>query len=303
MTQKKSKEAPMVDVVQIYKAILAEKPDISFPVASVKALIVAAQTQKASTMSEFMTNLKVAVEALTMAPPRSFSVQAGCECFLKFLNDTSHDVTDLDQCKEKVVMIGETFVNTASDYKDRIAEIGHHFIKEDMTILVHSYSRVVMQLLKKAASVTRRFTVLVTESRPAQSGAKDELTALGVAAQLIPDSAVGFYMERVDMVFVGAEGVAENGGLINQLGTYQIAIVARMANKPFYAVTESYKFVREFPLTQRDLLQAFENTDESEANVDYTPPQLVSSFITNLGVLTPSAVVHMGFETISLSHQ
>lgn len=49
---------------------------------------------------------------------------------------------------------------------------------------------------------------------------------------------VGF---RVDMVLVGAEGVVENGGVINKLGTYQIAICARAHNVPVYVAAESYK--------------------------------------------------------------
>ncbi|KAI8853134.1 hypothetical protein BC829DRAFT_430128 [Chytridium lagenaria] len=218
-----------MDVLSTFKGMIAENPDLSLPIAAVKALVVTVKDQKASTMSEFMKNLKTAVETLIMAPPRSFAIQAGCEFFLKFLNDTSHDVTDLEVCKENLVAEGERFIKSSSGYREKIAEIGHHFIKEDMTLLVHSYSRVVMQLLKRASAVTRRFNVIVTESRPSLSGqrAKDELNALGVSAELIPDSAVGFYMERVDMVFVGAEAVAENGGLINQIGTYQIAVVAK----------------------------------------------------------------------------
>lgn len=53
------------------------------------------------------------------------------------------------------------------------------------------------------------------------------------------------------MVLVGAEGVVENGGVINKLGTYQIALCAKMLNKPFYVAAESYKFARLYPLNQQ----------------------------------------------------
>ena len=46
---------------------------------------------------------------------------------------------------------------------------------------------------------------------------------------------------RVDLVLVGAEGVVENGGVINKLGTYQIALAAAAHNMPFYVAAESYK--------------------------------------------------------------
>lgn len=77
-------------------------------------------------------------------------------------------------------------------------------------------------------------------------------------------------MEKVDFVLVGSEAVVESGGLINAIGSLQIAIIAKAANKPFYALAErwvfrvdldrlltilacSYKFHRLFPLSQYDL--------------------------------------------------
>jgi translation initiation factor 2B subunit (eIF-2B alpha/beta/delta family) len=48
---------------------------------------------------------------------------------------------------------------------------------------------------------------------------------------------------RIDMVLVGAEGVVENGGVINKLGTYQAAVSAHAHNTPFYVAAESYKVI------------------------------------------------------------
>ena len=45
----------------------------------------------------------------------------------------------------------------------------------------------------------------------------------------------------VDLVLVGAEGVVENGGVINKLGTYAAALAAHAHNTPFYVAAESYK--------------------------------------------------------------
>ena len=43
------------------------------------------------------------------------------------------------------------------------------------------------------------------------------------------------------MVLVGAEAVVENGGIINKLGTYNIALAAKACGVPFYVAAESYK--------------------------------------------------------------
>lgn len=89
---------------------------------------------------------------------------------------------------------------------------------------------------------------------------------------MILDSAVAYVMDKVDFVLVGSEAVVESGGLVNAVGSNQIAIIARAAHKPFYALAEryfyllliikikkisifyySYKFHRLFPLSQYDL--------------------------------------------------
>ena len=83
------------------------------------------------------------------------------------------------------------------------------------------------------------------EGRPDNTGSKvaKELLAAGIPVTLILDSGVGFFMEKVDMLLVGAEGVVESGGIINYLGTFQAALVARSMNKPVYVAAESYKVI------------------------------------------------------------
>jgi hypothetical protein len=96
------------------------------------------------------------------------------------------------------------------------------------------------------------------------------LTAVGIPCTVVLDSAVAYVMDKVDFVLVGSEAVVESGGLINALGSNQMAIIAKAQNKPFYALAErwfppivtlhdelteaiSYKFHRSFPLSQYDL--------------------------------------------------
>lgn len=45
-----------------------------------------------------------------------------------------------------------------------------------------------------------------------------ELQSVGISCTVILDAAVGFIMERVNAVMLGAEGVCENGGIINKVG-------------------------------------------------------------------------------------
>lgn len=59
---------------------------------------------------------------------------------------------------------------------------------------------------------------------------------------MILDSAVAYAMGKVDLVLVGSEAVVESGGLINAVGCYQMALIAKAANVPFYALAERSVF-------------------------------------------------------------
>jgi translation initiation factor eIF-2B subunit alpha len=102
------------------------------------------------------------------------------------------------------------------------------------------------------------------------------------------------------MVLVGAEAVVENGGVINKLGTCQIATVAKAHGVPVYVAAESYKFARLYPLSQRDLPMESKHVDFGpllpksvgieNPSRDFTPAKYLTLLFTDLGVLTPSAV-------------
>lgn len=66
----------------------------------------------------------------------------------------------------------------------------------------------------------------------------EALTAAGIPCTVVLDSAVAYVMDKVDFVLVGSEAVVESGGLINAVGSNQMAIIAKAAQKPFYALAE-----------------------------------------------------------------
>ena len=177
----------------------------------------------------------------------------------------------------------------------------------------------------------KRISVYVTEARPRGLGLRtyEELTQAGIPCTVVLDSAVSYVMDQVDFVLVGSEAVVESGGLINAVGSNQIAIIAKAANIPFYALAESYKFHRLFPLSQYDLpthtpkILSFpsaatpdmkkpaQNSADQDAgkitvpqqprtmtneqiacnpNVDYTRPDLISLVFSHVGSLTPDGV-------------
>ncbi|KDR81582.1 hypothetical protein GALMADRAFT_59513 [Galerina marginata CBS 339.88] len=242
----------MFDISSAFHRILQDV-EISPPLAAILALTQLIEHSDAGTMFELVKALNDGAEALKNQASNPISLNAGCELFIAFVTLFPHDSANFADLKTELVRQGQNYAAEGLTYRKKIAELAFGFIK-DGSILTHSYSRVVMQTLLLAHR-RKRISVFVTEARPRGLGIKtaEALTAAGVPSTVILDSAVAYVMDKVDFVLVGSEAVVESGGLVNAVGSNQIAIIARAANKPFYALAESYKFHRLFPLSQYDL--------------------------------------------------
>ncbi|XP_013413591.1 translation initiation factor eIF-2B subunit alpha [Lingula anatina] len=290
------------DIVSYFTHLMGDDPSISAAVAAIQTLMEFLKLNSAETLSELRENLKDAIDTLTKTDSSVASISSGCELFLRFITLTALDHSDFQECKTILLNRGNVFLQKVGMCRKKISKLGHPFISDGATILTHSRSRVVMQVLKEAVEAKKRFNVYVTESHPNKSGCQmaEELNAMDIPTVVILDSAVGYIMEKVDLVLVGAEGVVESGGIINKIGTFGMAVAAKEMNKPFYVVAESFKFARLYPLNQQDVPNQFKyqaSKLSSSADlriehpmVDYTPPAYITLLFTDLGVLTPSAV-------------
>ncbi|CAA6659286.1 unnamed protein product [Spirodela intermedia] len=236
-----------------------KKPDLAEAVAAIMALSAVIRSSEATTMMELEIELKKASDALKSSDLTSISLSAGCDLFTRYVTRTKAlEYEDFDAAKSHLIERGR---NSAS-------------------------------FLSGMAAMNRKIFRVLCTGRPDSTGVRlaKELGEVGIQAKLLIDSAVAYAMDEVDMVFVGADGVVESGGIINMMGTYQTALVAHSMNKPVYVAAECYKFARLYPLDQKDLAPALRPIDFGTTARDYTPPQYLTLLFTDLGVLTPSAV-------------
>ncbi|XP_041349691.1 translation initiation factor eIF-2B subunit alpha-like [Gigantopelta aegis] len=290
------------DILTYFDKLIKDDPEMSAAVAAIKTLLKFIEANKVETLAEMRARLKDAINTLTQTDSSVTSISSGCELFLRFITLANLQHSDFQECQKILVQRGNLFLQKVASSRQKIAKIAHPFITDGATVLTHSRSRVVLQILKEAAEAKKRFKVYVTESMPDKSGCQTckELSALGIPTTVVLDAAVGYVMEKVDLVLVGAEGVVESGGIINKIGTYTMAISAKAMNKPVYVVAESFKFVRLFPLNQKDIpnqfkyqasiLKSGQDLSKEHPLVDYTPPAYLTLLFTDLGVMTPSAV-------------
>lgn len=237
------------------------------PIAGVQTLLHVMSNSRAVTIMGIQNDLHEATKKLIdyerqMSGGRaSISFRAGVELFFRYATRNNDDVPDFKALNQLFIARGNRFVANALKSRVVIAELGHNFVQDGMVVLTHGRSEVVTGVLTRAAQSNKNFTVMVTEGRPEGSGFKaaERLTEVGIPVTVILDSAAGYFMERVDIVLLGAEGVVESGGIVNKIGTCQMAMVAKLYNKPLYVAAESYKFARLYPLTQADLEENIDN--------------------------------------------
>ena len=149
--------------------------------------------------------------------------------------------------------------------------------------------------------------VFACEARPLMQGARLttwELMDAGIDVTLIVDSAAAplLHSGRVDAVVVGADRIAANGDTANKIGTFGLALAARHEGVPFYVAAPSSTFDLATPsgetivIEERpaDEVRSWQGRAVAPRDVpawnpafDVTPHDLVTAYITDVGVLRP----------------
>jgi len=94
-------------------------------------------------------------------------------------------------------------------------------------------------VIRVAYQQGRKLHVLVPETRPYLQGARLtawELHRGGIPLTVITDNMVGHFLKtgKVGAIVTGADRIAANGDTANKIGTYQMAVLAKENNVPFY---------------------------------------------------------------------
>ena len=162
-------------------------------------------------------------------------------------------------------------------------------------------------VIRAAVEQGKEVAVLADETRPFLQGARLtawELVKDGINTTVITDSMAGSMMRlgRVDLVVVGADRIAANGDVVNKVGTYGVAVLAREHGIPFYVAA---------PLSTVDLhtpdggqIPIEERSDREVTHVgpsrltpegarirnpafDVTPAKYVTAIVTERGIARP----------------
>jgi eIF-2B alpha/beta/delta-like uncharacterized protein len=208
-----------------------------------------------------------------------------------------HKNQDAAVLKKAAITLADELIRSSVNASARIAVSAVELIAPRDTILTHSYSSTVAITLKKAF-MKQRLQVIVTRSGSNRAGQRTawEFGYAGIPQTYIDDTAVGIFIAQASKVMVGADRICSDGGVVNGVGTYLIALAARQAGIPFYVLAEAAKFdprmrssdiehedKNPFELAGPGILP--EGVEVRNPYFDLTPLELVTGIVTEQGLL------------------
>jgi methylthioribose-1-phosphate isomerase len=160
-------------------------------------------------------------------------------------------------------------------------------------------------VIRVAFQQGRKIHVLVPETRPYLQGARLtawELQRGGIPLTLITDNMVGHFLKtgKVGAIVTGADRIAANGDTANKIGTYQMAVLAKEHNVPFYIAAPITTFDLSIPsgehipieersaeeVTHIQGVRIAPDVHAAHPAFDVTPHRYIRAIFTERGVAT-----------------
>lgn len=236
-----------------------------------------------------------------------WALERMCIRFTEFAAETS------DLAKVKLGVVGEAkkihLEKRATD--EAIGRFGAEFMPYEGQVMTQCNAGALatggigtaLGVIRVAFEQGRKIHVLVPETRPYLQGARLtawELHKGGIPLTLITDNMVGHFLKtgKVGAIVTGADRIAANGDTANKIGTYQIAVLAKENNVPFYIAAPVSTFdlsipdgghipIEERSATEVTHLQGVRIAPDVHAAhpaFDVTPARYIAAIFTERGV-------------------
>lgn len=259
-------------------------------------------------------DVRVAAKLLADTRPTAVNLAWAIRRMLAMLDQTFFNTEKLANC---LLAEAQRIADEDVETNRRMGLHGAALISDGDTVIHHCNTGALatvdwgtaLGVIRMAHDQGKRVHVLVDETRPRLQGARLtawELEQYGIPYEIIPDGAAGYFLRtgRVQKVLFGADRVAANGDVANKIGTYMLALAAKINEVPAFAV---------FPTSTIDLNMADgegipieERGAEEVLSIevkgqpvaprgaralnpafDVTPHPLIAAWVTELGVIYP----------------
>ena len=303
------------DVESVWEAIksLRVRGAPAIGIAGALGAVLGIWKSKATNYPDFAAELKKVTDYLATSRPTAVNLFWA----LKRIEQTAEKHKDLEIEQLKGVLLDEA-QNIIEEDRARCRAIGQHglnLLRNGDTILTHcnagglatSDYGTALAVMFSAHESGKNISVYADETRPLLQGARLtawELMQAGIDVTLICDNMAAQVMKegKIQCVIVGADRIAANGDTANKIGTYNVAILAKVHDIPFYVAAPtstldlSLKTGDLIPIEQRAAEEVTEGFGSRTAPVgvkvyspafDVTPAHLITAIITEKGIAHP----------------
>lgn len=273
-------------------------------------LVIALDEAKPRTADEAREALEVAAARIEPARPTAVNLSYAVRRVL----EVASRAESAEQARERALAEARRIQQEDRESCRRIGEYGRQELASVRRVLTHCNTGrlattgwgTALGVIYAKADAREPVDVLVSETRPLLQGARLtawELGDAGIPVTLVTEGSAGAAIAsgRVDAVIVGCDRVARNGDTANKIGTYVHAVTARANGIPFYVAGPMSSFdptiagASDIVIEQRAadevrLLGTVALAPDVEVwnpAFDITPADLITAFITDIGVLRP----------------
>ena len=273
-------------------------------------LALAALQSDAKEKDELINYLEYAKKILFETRPTAVNLAWGLEKIILVAKKAG----TVEEIKKNVVEAAKQMADDDIQTNMLIGKNGSELINDNDTVMTHCNAGALatvgygtaLGVIRAAKDSGKNIKVIATETRPIQQGSRltaFELKHDGINVSLIPDTAVGYTIANglVNKIVVGADRILRTGHVYNKIGTYQVAIIAKQHDIPFYVAAPLSTFdmqsdPEDVVIEQRKASEVTGIGDKKTApdgiNVinpafDMTPPELISGIITEKGIAKP----------------
>ena len=273
-------------------------------------LALAALQSDAKEKDELINYLEYAKKILFETRPTAVNLAWGLEKIILVAKKAG----TVEEIKKNVVEAAKQMADDDIQTNMLIGKNGSELLNDNDTVMTHCNAGALatvgygtaLGVIRAAKDSGKNIKVIATETRPIQQGSRltaFELKHDGINVSLIPDTAVGYTIANslVNKIVVGADRILRTGHVYNKIGTYQVAIIAKQHDIPFYVAAPLSTFdmqsdPEDVVIEQRKASEVTGIGDKKTApdgiNVinpafDMTPPELISGIITEKGIAKP----------------
>jgi methylthioribose-1-phosphate isomerase len=279
-------------------------------VAAAMGLALCANNSTSNNKKRVMEELGLAYDILLKTRPTAINLKWGLDRVL----EEAKKYDGVDDIKKHTILQAIRMSHDDVAINKMLGKLGSDLINDGEVVMTHcnagalatvSYGTA-LGVIRSVIESGKKVSVIATETRPVMQGSRltaFELMHDGIDVSLIPDTAVGYLMSNkmIDKVVVGADRILKSGHVFNKIGTYQVALLAKVHNIPFYVAAPLSTF--DMNNSEEDIVIEERSVDEvvkigdkriAPAGVrifnpafDVTSPDLITGIITEKGIIYP----------------